>query len=133
MLFSPLKDHAAKADGADLVLVEGGIDGFNGERLLIAPWHIHHHDDECFYVLEGRITFGLGDDIVTASAGDAVLVPHGIAHTWWNDLNTPARYLIAMPRRLDELIVQLHQRPRSPQELESLFRDFDSTYIGWTR
>jgi mannose-6-phosphate isomerase-like protein (cupin superfamily) len=29
--------------------------GAAGERRLIAPLHLHHHDDEIWYVLEGKL------------------------------------------------------------------------------
>jgi quercetin dioxygenase-like cupin family protein len=33
------------------------------------PLHVHEHEDEACYVLEGEVTFFVGDDVVTASAG----------------------------------------------------------------
>ena len=39
----------------------------------IAPRHVHHHDDEAWYVLSGQLGFRLGDDEVVAAAGSAVL------------------------------------------------------------
>ena len=72
-------------------------------------------------------------DTFIASEGDAVLVPPGAIHTWWNADPAPARYLIAMPRVLDNLIVALHARSYEPDELMALFEAHNTTYIGWTR
>ena len=44
------------------------------------PPHIHHREDECFYVLEGEFEFSKGDDTVTAGAGSLVYVPKGTLH-----------------------------------------------------
>jgi len=58
------------------------------------PLHRHPEDDETFYVLEGEVTFFLGDDRpVPASAGAFVHIPGGAAHAFRVDSGT-ARYLI---------------------------------------
>lgn len=134
MKVSPLIGGSIRDSNSDIVLVEGEIEGATGEnRLLIAPYHIHHTDPEIFYVLAGRIGFEIDDEILVASAGDAVLVPPGAIHCWWTDSPKPARYLIAMPKRLDDLIRAIHAEPRDPEAMAQLYRDYDSTLIGWTR
>lgn len=134
MLVSPLKNGSLRHPDADIVLVEGEIDGHTGQdRLLIAPYHIHHSDEELFYVLSGQIGFIVGDEEFIASAGDAVLVPPGAVHTWWAASESPARYLIAMSQRIDDLIISLHDRSYAPEDMARAFSDHDSTLIGWTR
>lgn len=134
MLYSPLRDHPLKATTTDLVAVEGDIDPAEaGSRMLIAPYHVHHTDDEVFYVRRGEIAFEIGDEEIIAQAGDAVLIPAGTIHTWWNPGSEPATYLIIMPRKLDDLINAIHERYRTPEEMAELFTRYDSTYIGWTR
>ena len=56
---------------------------------------LHHHDfDEAFYVLEGELTFQLGDELRTAGAGELVFAPRGSHHTLANLSGAPARYLV---------------------------------------
>jgi len=43
------------------------------------PMHIHHNDDEAFYVLDGELTLSTG---ATAGPGAFVFLPRGIAHTF---------------------------------------------------
>ncbi len=57
------------------------------------PLHSHEFD-ETFYVLEGELTFQLGDELVVAGAGDLAFAPGGIPHTLTNRSSTPARFLI---------------------------------------
>jgi quercetin dioxygenase-like cupin family protein len=45
-----------------------------------APLHVHHRDDEAFWVLEGEVTFEVGDATIQASAGDYVFGPRDIPH-----------------------------------------------------
>jgi mannose-6-phosphate isomerase-like protein (cupin superfamily) len=56
---------------------------------------LHHHDfDEAFYVLEGEMTFQLGDERVTAGPGSLTFAPGGSHHTLANLGDRPARYLL---------------------------------------
>jgi quercetin dioxygenase-like cupin family protein len=45
-----------------------------------APLHVHHRDDEGFWILEGEVTFHVRDRRIEASAGDYVFAPRGIPH-----------------------------------------------------
>lgn len=57
--------------------------------------HIHHHHVDAFYIVEGELQFGVGEQIeaVTAPAGTFVLVPREIVHTFANKSNATARWL----------------------------------------
>ena len=58
---------------------------------------LHHHDfDEAFYVLEGELTFQLGEDVFTRSAGELAFAPRGVAHTYANLSGAPARALLVI-------------------------------------
>ena len=43
--------------------------------------HVHKHEDEACYVLEGEVTFFVGDDVISASTGTWVYLPRGIPHS----------------------------------------------------
>jgi quercetin dioxygenase-like cupin family protein len=45
-----------------------------------APLHVHYRDDEAFWILEGDVTFEVGDTTIEASAGDYVFAPRDIPH-----------------------------------------------------
>jgi quercetin dioxygenase-like cupin family protein len=56
---------------------------------------VHRHDfDAAFCVLEGELTFQLGDDIVTCRAGEVAFAPRNVAHT--NTAAHPARVLLVI-------------------------------------
>jgi len=46
----------------------------------VPPRHIHHREDEIYYVLEGELTFEVGGRPFAAPAGSAVWLPRGIEH-----------------------------------------------------
>jgi quercetin dioxygenase-like cupin family protein len=47
-----------------------------------SPLHVHHSDDEWFYVIEGEVTFSVGGQVITAGAGGFVYGPRDVPHTF---------------------------------------------------
>ena len=47
-----------------------------------SPLHVHHNEDEWFYVTEGELTFWVGGQVITAAAGSFVYGPREIPHTF---------------------------------------------------
>ena len=48
----------------------------------VVPRHLHHAEDEAWYVLDGDMTFYCGDDELTATIGSWVFAPREIPHTF---------------------------------------------------
>jgi mannose-6-phosphate isomerase-like protein (cupin superfamily) len=46
------------------------------------PLHVHHNEDETFYVLEGEVTFQVGDERIDVTAGDFLFGPRDVPHTY---------------------------------------------------
>jgi quercetin dioxygenase-like cupin family protein len=65
------------------------------------PLHLHQDDVESFYVLDGEISFFVGDDVMRAGAGSFVHVPGGTVHGFRIESST-ARYLILTTARHGE-------------------------------
>ena len=58
-----------------------------------SPLHVHHNEDEWFYVTEGELTFWIGGQLTDAPAGSFVYGPRGIPHTF--TVTSPeARFLL---------------------------------------
>ena len=96
-------------EGSDFVLAEWVDDGESSAERPIAPLHRHLADDEAWYVLDGTLGFIRGDERLEAPAGAAVLVPRGVAHTFWNAGPAQARYVIVMTPRIAALVAALHE------------------------
>ncbi|MEK6277639.1 MAG: quercetin 2,3-dioxygenase [Actinomycetota bacterium] len=47
-----------------------------------APLHVHHREDEAFWVLEGDVTFEVGGTTFEATAGDFAFGPRDIPHRY---------------------------------------------------
>ena len=73
-----------------------------------APLHVHHREDEGFWILEGSATFQVGDATIEASAGDYLFGPRD---TWANDPKMNFHDRTAVEALLDGLeIVDLQEQ-----------------------
>jgi hypothetical protein len=77
----PLAGNVMGSGSGSFVVAEWrDAGGPPGPPRLIAPPHVHHRDDEAWYVLEGVLRVRVGKDEVEASAGSGVFVPRGTPH-----------------------------------------------------
>lgn len=58
------------------------------------PRHIHHKEDEIFYVLSGEVTFWLEGEVMTKGPGEAVFIPRGKRHAFMVVSKEAARFLV---------------------------------------
>ena len=111
------------SDGSFAIAEWKDAGGPPGPPRFIAPLHVHHHEDEAWYVLEGTVRFQLGGQEVEAPAGAAVVGLRGVPHTFWNPGPGPARYLVVMAPDTLRLIEELHTVSDSSFErMQALFR-----------
>lgn len=77
-----------------------------GEGVMV---HVHDHEDELVYVIEGEIEVTLGEQTMTATAGVLALLPRGIPHGFTNVGDKPSRVLdVILPGQFDNYFVELH-------------------------
>jgi mannose-6-phosphate isomerase-like protein (cupin superfamily) len=74
--------------------------------------HIHPRGPESFFVLDGEYTFVRGSETLLAGAGQAVVVPAGIAHRYTVGPNG-GRALVITPPQLDEYFVRIAELLRA--------------------
>ncbi len=106
-----------EATGGTFTLVEE--EAKRGESV---PLHLHQDDMESFYVVEGEMTFYVGDQPgVSARAGTFVHLPGGTVHGFRVESET-ARYLILTTPRHGEFYraITLPSRPGGLPPLESV-------------
>jgi quercetin dioxygenase-like cupin family protein len=72
------------------------------------PPHVHSREEEGFYVLEGEITFTMGDQRLVASAGTFANMPVGTPHSFKNESGRPAKMLISVaPAGLEKMFFEV--------------------------
>jgi quercetin dioxygenase-like cupin family protein len=72
------------------------------------PPHVHSREEEGFYILEGEISFFVGDQRLLASAGMFANMPVGTPHSFKNESDKPARMLISLaPAGLEKMFFEV--------------------------
>ncbi len=119
-----------KASGADT----------NGELAIIdvteppgaeAPLHVHHREDESFWVLEGSATFEVDGKTVDAGPGDFLFGPRDVPHRYTVGEQGCRMLFILTPAGFEDLVRKLSEPARErtlpppPKE-----EDFDPEEVG---
>jgi quercetin dioxygenase-like cupin family protein len=74
------------------------------------PLHVHREQHDSFYVLEGVLTFQLGEEVLELRPGDFVSAPPGVPHTFDNTKKDgpPVKVCnILTPGGFDQFMVRL--------------------------
>lgn len=136
IVVAPLAGQTIGSAGTQFIIAEWSDPGLPpgsppGPPRSIAPLHVHHEDDEAWYVLEGALAFQLGDQIVEVEAGGVAFAPRGLAHTYWNPRQERARYLLVMTPAIRALIADLHATDdRSPEAMRAIYQRHHSELLS---
>jgi mannose-6-phosphate isomerase-like protein (cupin superfamily) len=84
-----------------------------GRRGFAAPFHIHHRETEGFYVLEGELTFHLGEREIPAKSGTFAMIPPGTRHAFVVESPEARFLLIISPAGLVKFFDQLAESTES--------------------
>ena len=67
----------------------------------VPPPHIHHREEETFYVLEGEMTFSVGGQTIKATPGTMVCLPRDVAHSFVIDSEQGPVLILLTPAGLE--------------------------------
>ena len=125
--------------GARLLVEAGGfslVEHPIAPRTLAGPSHVHQHEDEYSYVLEGEVGSRSATRCFTAGPGQLVAKPRGIWHAFWNAGDEPARILeVISPAGFERYFAELAELipPAVPQpDLAGSPRSRRATGSRWT-
>lgn len=101
----------------------------NHDRKGGPPFHVHHNEDEWFYVLEGEYVVQVESEQFRLKAGDSILGPREIPHTWAFVGDKPGRILIAFApaNKMEEFFRRL-PLPDSPKSAYTTDADYYRAY-----
>jgi len=84
---------------------------------LESPRHVHHREDEGFYVLDGSVTVQVGDETVELGAGRHAFGPRGIPHRFTIGPDGARMLWVLTPGGFEDLIDEASvpaERPTVP-------------------
>ncbi len=93
-----IKTTAAETGGQLTIIEVTNPPGFE------APLHVHHRDDEGFWILEGSATFEVGDRTIEASAGDYLFGPRDIPHRYSVGDSGGRMLFLMVPGGMEEVV-----------------------------
>jgi quercetin dioxygenase-like cupin family protein len=88
----------------------------------VAPRHVHHKEDEGFWVLEGEVTLDVGGTTIVARAGDYAFGPRDLPHSYRVGPDGCRMLFIVTPAGFEDLVrlitvpAESRSLPPSPQE-----------------
>jgi mannose-6-phosphate isomerase-like protein (cupin superfamily) len=105
-----------------LAVIKAGAADTGGQMTIIevteppnmdGPLHVHHREDEGFWILEGSASFEVGDTVIKARAGDYVFGPRDIPHRYSTG-NEGCRLLFIMtPGGFEDLVIAMSKPAES--------------------
>lgn len=97
----------------------------------MSPLHVHHGEDEGFYLLQGEATLYLPGEQVTVGAGDYFLAPRGVPHAYRVG-EEPARWLvISKPAGFERFVAEVAQAGiDEPTTLAEIAARYDIEILG---
>jgi quercetin dioxygenase-like cupin family protein len=97
------------------------------------PLHIHHAQDEIFYVIEGSYKFKVGDEKYSLTTGDSIFLPRKVAHAW-TQVSEKGKMLVTMQPagKLENFFVTMAalDHPPSKQEIDAIFAENEMQVVG---
>ena len=98
------------------------------------PRHLHHEQEEWFYVVEGEYVAEVGDERHRLGPGDSVFAPRGTPHVWARVGEGTGRMLVAFrpAGEMEAFFDAMSQvkGPPSREELQGLFRSHGMEVAG---
>ena len=113
----------------------GAFTVFEERDPVDTPLHVHEHEDELFYVLEGEHVFQVGDEEFRVGPGGLVFAPRGVPHAQRRVVPRTGRILaITSPAGFEGFFRDLAEADRAgvigPDSYASASKNYGITWLG---
>jgi quercetin dioxygenase-like cupin family protein len=97
------------------------------------PLHVHHFQDELFYVIEGEYYFQVGEDKYRMNVGDSIFLPRKVPHAWTQVSEKGKMTVTFQPAgKMEEFFVTMSGLKEEPTAVEvaRIFEDNEMKIVG---
>ena len=97
------------------------------------PLHIHPHQDEWFYVIDGEYLFQVGEDKYFLKTGDTIFLPRNVPHAFIQLTNKGKMIVSYIPAgKMEDFFATTDKwsSPPTPEEIARVFEDNDMKVVG---
>jgi mannose-6-phosphate isomerase-like protein (cupin superfamily) len=113
----------------------GAFTIFEENEPVDTPVHVHEHEDELFYVLEGEHVFQVGDQEFRAGPGELVFAPRGVPHAQRRVVPRTGRILVlTSPAGFEGFFRELAEADRTgvlgPDSRASASKNYGITWLS---
>jgi mannose-6-phosphate isomerase-like protein (cupin superfamily) len=112
------------ASNGRLALVEE-----RGRRGNMPPLHVHHRDDETFYVIDGEVSLFVAGRQLTLTAGQAALAPSQVPHSYRVESEQAHWLVITAPAGFESFIRRVAE-PAPAEKLPEAGRPVDPAVLA---
>lgn len=96
--------------------------------------HVHHREDEWYYVLSGEFLFRAGGEEHNLVAGASIWLPRGIPHVWANTAAADGKLiLMCQPGGFEKFFDEIGKVPmgkKSPDTMRDLMAKYGMEMLG---
>lgn len=88
-----------------------------------SPYHVHHAEEEIFFVLEGELSFISGERRMVGTTGSYIYLPRDIPHGFKVIGDQPARFFVlSVPTGFEQFVIEMSEPtpPAGPPDLAKL-------------
>ena len=117
-----------KDTNGDLTVFE-----YRGNESGGPPLHVHSHQDEIFFIVQGEYLFQVGNDKHTLKAGDTIFLPRTVPHTFAQLTDNGKMFFLFQPSgKMEDFFRTIGNltSPLTPKQGAKIFADHDMKVVG---
>ncbi|MGB5379012.1 cupin domain-containing protein [Muriicola sp.] len=97
------------------------------------PLHVHHYQDEVFYVILGEYQFLVGAQRFTLTEGDHIFLPRAVPHAWTQVSERGKMNVLFQPAgKMEEFFLTMAALDHEPslEEMNKVFEENEMAVVG---